>query len=148
MSGQTGSVKSDQASLGILLILFANFLFSFVDTGSKWLALAGLATMQMALMRYVGHLVINVGIEAVQGRGKRNPLACPRPIATAFRGSLIAGATCLNFIAIKYLPLTLTSTIMFSTPLIICALSFWLLREPVGKYRWSAIGLGLSLIHI
>lgn len=139
---KTPPTQEDRASYGIALILMANLLFSFVDTGSKWLALAGLATMQLAFMRYVGHFVINVGLELFQGRLQRNPFACAKPIETALRGSMIAFATCLNFVAIKHLPLPLTATIMFSTPIIICFLSGTILGERVGPYRWGAIVLG------
>ena len=52
------------------------------------------------------------------------------------------GSTVLNFFAVTYLPLTLTSTILFSAPIIICFLSWPLLGERVGIYRWSAIMLG------
>ena len=52
------------------------------------------------------------------------------------------GSTVLNFFAVTHLPLTLTSTILFSAPIIICFLSLPLLGERVGIYRWSAIMLG------
>lgn len=52
------------------------------------------------------------------------------------------GSTVLNFFAVTYLPLTLTSTILFSAPIIICFLSWPLQGERVGIYRWSAIMLG------
>jgi drug/metabolite transporter (DMT)-like permease len=52
------------------------------------------------------------------------------------------GSTVFNFIAVRYLPLTLTSTILFSAPIIICALSWPFLGERVGIWRWLAIMVG------
>jgi drug/metabolite transporter (DMT)-like permease len=64
------------------------------------------------------------------------------------RGALLMAATVLNFIAVRYLPLTLTSTILFSSPIIICALSWPLLGERVGIWRWSAIVMGFCGILV
>jgi drug/metabolite transporter (DMT)-like permease len=57
-------------------------------------------------------------------------------------------STILNFIAVRYLPLTLTSTILFSAPILICFLSWPLLGERVGIWRWSAIMLGFCGILV
>ena len=57
-------------------------------------------------------------------------------------------STVLNFIAVTYLPLTLTSTILFSTPIIICMLSWPLLGERVGLFRFGAIALGFGGVAI
>ena len=47
-----------------------------------------------------------------------------------------------NFIALTFLPLTITSSIMFSAPILICLLSERFLGEKVGIWRWSAILMG------
>ena len=57
-------------------------------------------------------------------------------------------STILNFVAVQYLPLTLTSTILFSAPIMICALSWPLLGERVGIWRWFAIMIGFCGILI
>ena len=57
-------------------------------------------------------------------------------------------STVFNFFALRWLPLTLTSTILFSAPIIICFLSWPLLGERVGIYRWSAILLGFAGVAI
>src|SRR5690606_5792265 len=58
------------------------------------------------------------------------------------RGVCLLTTTGLNFLAMRYLPLTVTSAIQFTSPLIICALSGPLLGERVGWRRWLAIGVG------
>ena len=61
---------------------------------------------------------------------------------------LLMISTVLNFVAMTFLPLTLTATILFSAPLIICMLSWPLLGERVGLFRWSAIALGFGGVAI
>ena len=46
----------DRALLGIGLMLFAYFLFSFIDASAKWLGTLGLPALQLAFMRYLAIL--------------------------------------------------------------------------------------------
>jgi drug/metabolite transporter (DMT)-like permease len=43
---------------------------------------------------------------------------------------------------LRYLSLTVVSAIMFSAPIVVCLLSWPMLGEKVGPWRWFAIGLG------
>ena len=45
--------KQDRALFGIILMVIAYLIFSFIDVSAKWLAIAGLPAMQLAFMRYV-----------------------------------------------------------------------------------------------
>ena len=58
------------------------------------------------------------------------------------------GSTILNFFAVRYLPLTLTSTILFSAPLMACMLSQPMLAEKVGLFRWTAVLFGFAGVII
>lgn len=133
--------KQDRALFGIILMLIAYLIFSFIDVSAKWLAMAGLPAMQLAFMRYVGHMAISTGL-LVRDGDLGSLFRTKYLLVVMFRGSLLMGSTILNFIAVQYLPLTLTSTILFSAPIIICLLSWPLLGEKVGYWRWSAIMLG------
>ncbi|MCP4317812.1 MAG: DMT family transporter [Hyphomicrobiales bacterium] len=128
-------------------MLVAYLMFSFIDTGSKWLAIAGLSALQLSFMRYIGHFCISLGLV---GRGGfvLSRLACEKPLLVVVRGLLLMMSTVLNFFAIRYLPLSLTGTILFSAPIIVCALSWPLLRERVGIFRWFAIMLGFGGIIV
>jgi drug/metabolite transporter (DMT)-like permease len=64
------------------------------------------------------------------------------------RGTCLLATTGLNFLAMRYLPLTVTSAIQFTSPLIICAMSGPLLGDKVGWRRWLAIGVGFIGILI
>ena len=54
--------KQDRALFGIILMVIAYLIFSFIDVSAKWLAIAGLPAMQLAFMRYVGHMAISTGL--------------------------------------------------------------------------------------
>ena len=58
------------------------------------------------------------------------------------RGVLLLASTGFNFVAIQELQLAQTSSIMFSNPLWVCALSPLLLGEHVGLRRWIAVIVG------
>jgi drug/metabolite transporter (DMT)-like permease len=137
----------DNVRFGILLMLAAYALFSFIDAGAKWLALLGLHSAQLAFMRYIGHFAIST---ALVGRGgfTLSRYTSPHLKLVMLRGALLMGSTVFNFFAIRWLPLTLTSTILFSAPIFICLLSWPLLGERVGIYRWSAIMLGFAGVAI
>ena len=129
----------DRAQLGILLTLAAWGFFSFVDTGAKWVAVAGLPAVQIAFFRYVGHLVL---ASAFLFRERPDQIWPDEAPAVFIRAALLAAATLSNFWILSVLPLTITSAIMFSSPVIVCFLSVSLLKEKVGPWRWGAILLG------
>lgn len=137
----------DRPLLGIVLMLIAYLFFSFIDTGSKWLGVLGLSALQLSFMRYFGHFAISLGLFSASGFNL-GELRCEKLGLVLLRGGLLTVSTVLNFFSIRYLPLTLTSTILFSAPIMICVLSWPLLREPVGLIRWSAVALGFAGVVI
>lgn len=147
MVGHVARANEDRPLLGIALILSAYFCFSLIDTGVKWLVIAGLPALQLAFMRYAGHFVLSLGVLMKSGGGWEN-FQTERPALIILRSALLAGSTILNFIALKFLPLTLTSTILFMAPIIVCALSWPLLGERVGPFRWTAIMVGFAGILV
>ncbi|HTN63966.1 MAG TPA: DMT family transporter, partial [Devosia sp.] len=58
------------------------------------------------------------------------------------------GTTAGNFLAMRYLPLTVTGALIFTSPILVCVLSGPLLGETVGWRRWIAIGAGFIGILI
>ena len=125
--------------MGIGLTLAAWFCFSLVDTGAKYVALVGLPAVQVAFFRYAGHLVIATVLIA---RDPPDRLWPDHAGIVFLRGALLVAATLSNFWILSVLPLTVTSAIMFSSPVIVCFLSVTLLKERVGPWRWGAILLG------
>ena len=132
---------SDLMAIGILMMLVANFLFATLDTAVKWMLTLGLPSLQLAFFRYAGQFAISsAGI--FWHRDWTRLRAGGRPWMVALRGITLVCATMGNFFALTYLPLTITSAIMFSAPVFVCLLSVRFLGETVGPWRWSAILLG------
>lgn len=131
----------DLPRYGIILMLGAWLIFSWVDTGAKWLAVAGIPAFQLAFMRYAGHFVISIAVIA-NGGFKLDRFKTRHLWQVISRALLLVSATLSNFYALQFLPLTVVSAIMFSSPVVVCFLSVSILREEVGPWRWSAILLG------
>lgn len=130
----------DRRLAGILLMMAAFLCFSGVDTSAKWLVTSGLPPLEVVFVRYAGHLAIvsalflpAQGLDLVRSRAYGVEIV---------RAILLLGSTVGNFIAIQYLPLTVTASILFTSPLLVCALSAPLLGEKVGWRRWAAILAG------
>ncbi|WP_261195734.1 DMT family transporter [Pseudoruegeria sp. SHC-113] len=153
-----------QVRLGMGLMTLAWFFFACTDTTVKWLATLGLPALQLAFMRYFVALVLTVAAQsgvARQNRRKRAALLAaggtpqallrltrPQITMLTLRALLLVSATVVNFIAIRYLSLTLIAAVMFSAPIFTCALSAPLLGEKVGPWRWGAILLGFVGVMI
>ncbi|MEM9579730.1 MAG: DMT family transporter [Pseudomonadota bacterium] len=137
----TASSTADLPRLGILLMLAAWLLFAFVDTGAKWLAVAGIGAFQLAFMRYFSHFIISIAMIARGGFDVQR-FQTSHPWQVISRSLLLVSATLSNFYVLQFLPLTVVSAIMFSSPVIVCFLSIWLLKEHVGVWRIGAILLG------
>lgn len=137
----------DRPQLGIIMMLAAWYLFAVVDVSAKWLVLAGCPAVQLAFMRYAGHFVISVAMIAKDGMSL-DRFRTDHIGLVLSRALLLISATLGNFFALNYLPLTITSAIMFSSPIIVCFLSMTVLKEQVGPWRWGAILLGFAGVLI
>ncbi len=147
MAGIAAQANQDRVALGIGLMLCAYFLFSGVDASVKWLSGLGFAALQLAFMRYAGHVVLSVLMIARDGVSLSR-FGADEPGWVILRALMILLSTVLNFFAIRYLPLTLTATIMFLVPIIVCALSGPILGERVGPWRWAAVIAGFVGVAI
>ncbi|WP_298841561.1 DMT family transporter [uncultured Roseobacter sp.] len=135
--------QEHRPQLGIVMMLAAWFLFALVDTSAKWLVLAGFPAFQLAFMRYAGHFAISLAVTFRNGFDAER-LRTGRFFELIFRSSLLISATLGNFYALNFLPLTVISAIMFSSPIIVCFLSLTVLKEQIGPWRWAAILLGFA----
>lgn len=132
--------------LGIGLVLLSFLLFAIIDSCAKWLSQAGMPTSQVVFIRYAGQfLLITAFFLPMRGR---DLLVTRRPGLEAIRGLCLVASTGFNFTALVFLPLTVTSAILFTSPLMIVALSIPLLGETVGWRRWAAIFVGFIGILI
>jgi drug/metabolite transporter (DMT)-like permease len=131
--------------VGIALMCGAVLSFSFLDASAKWLNRT-LDPMLTVWVRYIGSVVF-VSLFV-------NPWTTPgvtrtrRPWLQAGRSLLLLASTALNFIALQYLQLTETVSIIFATPLLVALLAGPLLGEWAGPRRLAAIGVGFIGILI
>ena len=133
--------REDRRLLGIGLALLGYVCFTVIDSCAKWLTQhGGLPTMEVVFVRYAAQLILVLALFAPgQGIAIARSRALPLEIVRALA---LLGSTIFNFLAILFLPLTITASIMFTSPLILVALSIPLLRETVGWRRWLAILVG------
>src|SRR6478609_7492620 len=123
--------------VAILCMLTTYVFFTFLDTSSKYLVLAGVSALIVAWVRFAVHVVL-VGTLL---RGWRDPLRF-RPVnlpAHVLRGAFLFGSTMCNILALRSLQLAETTSIYFFGPMVITALAGPLLGEWAGWRRWLAI---------
>ena len=112
-----------------------------MDTSAKWLvSIAVIPSIQVAFVRYLVHFLLTV-IFYVPREGQA-VFKSKVPRQQMFRGLLLLCSTALNFTALKYLPLTLTISIFFAAPMVVCLLSIPVLGEKVGLKRFAAVFIG------
>ncbi|WP_193336479.1 DMT family transporter [Devosia beringensis] len=124
----------------ILILLLAQSVLIFLDVSAKWLSVAGLPTGEIMFARYGMHVALLL-LFVLPLRGW-NLFATGNWRLEVARGLCLLGSTAGNFLSMRYLPLTVTGALLFTSPLMVCALSGPLLGEHVGWRRWLAIGAG------
>ena len=132
----------EKTAAGVGLMALAVLGFTLIDTTAKWLILAGLPTLQVVFARYLGHFAVALAIylprEGVQ------VFRSNRPGQQFLRSLFLLGSTVFNFSALNYLPITVTTTIMFAGPIVITLLAIPILGETVGLRRILAVCAGFA----
>jgi drug/metabolite transporter (DMT)-like permease len=124
---------------GIALMTGAVAGFSCIDATGKFL-INHMDIVQVVWARYAFAFVFSLTIS--------NPFARPalmrtgRPWLQIGRSTLLLGSTALNLLALRYLQLDQTVSIMFSTPFLVAILAGPLLGEWIGPRRWAAVSIG------
>ncbi len=138
--------REDRLGLAILLCLGAFFSFTLVDTSAKWLAGAGLPVLQVVFIRYLGHFAASAAM-FLPGRGLAVFRSNAPKVQLGRAFFLVAGTAC-NFAALSYLPLTVTTSIFFATPVLVSLLAVPILGERIGLRRFLAILVGFGGVLI
>ncbi|MDB5507290.1 MAG: hypothetical protein JWR75_1928 [Devosia sp.] len=136
----------ERQTFGIGLLLSSHIFLTLLDGSAKWLAVSGMPTTEIVFMRYGVHVALILLLFLPrEGRGlfRSNNL-----LLEILRGLCLLGSTLGNFVAMRYLPLPVTGALIFTMPLMVCALSGPLLGEQVGWRRWLAICIGFVGILI
>jgi len=125
--------------IGIGLVSLTYLVFSLLDGSAKWLV-GTMPVIMVVWLRFAIHVVV-AGAVLFPLRGlalvKTNHLRWH-----LVRGLMFMAMTGINFWALQYLQLTVTSAIFFTVPLIIAVLGAPLLGEKLDAGRWTAIIAG------
>ena len=135
-------------AIGLMCVAVA--LFSGLDSSAKYLATrAELPIVQIVWARFAGQFLITLSmLSAVPPAA----LFCTRKLKLELlRSLLMLMTTACNFMALRYLRLDQTVSVVFLAPLIVALLAGPLLGEWVGWRRLIAIGVGffgvLIVVH-
>ena len=121
------------------LVSSAYVLFTLLDGSAKWLV-GSMPVIMVVWLRFVMHALIAGavlfplrGVALIQSRYLR---------WHALRAVMFVTMTGINFWALQYLQLTVTSSIFFTVPIIIALISALFFGERLGWGRWAAILAG------
>lgn len=129
----------ERRNYGIAILLLAQVFFAVLDTSAKYLSVVGLPLTEIVFMRYAVQVVLIIALFLPV---QRNLFVTRAWKLELLRGFLLLGVTLTNFLAMRYLPLTVTGALIFTMPLMVTALSGPLLGEKVGWRRWLAVFIG------
>ncbi|HSF93757.1 MAG TPA: DMT family transporter [Thermohalobaculum sp.] len=124
---------------GILYMCGAVMILPVMDAISKSLT-EGYSPVQIAAVRF-GCLLLVLAPLALRHGGQ----AALRPAGRGMlllRGLLLSASSVLFVSALAHVPLATAQSITLIFPLIVTALSPWLLGEHVGPVRWAMVGAG------
>jgi drug/metabolite transporter (DMT)-like permease len=124
---------------GIGLVSLAYVTFSLLDGSAKWLV-GSMPVIMVVWLRFAIHVVV-AGAALFPLRGF-SLIRTSHLRWHLVRGLMFMAMTGINFWALQYLQLTITSSIFFTVPLIIAVLGAPLLGEKLDRGRWLAIITG------
>ena len=129
----------ERRNLGIGILLFAQLFFATLDTSAKYLSSVGIPLGEIVFIRYAVHVALALALFLPV---QRNLFVTRNWRLEVLRGLCLLGVTAANFLAQRFLPLTVTGALMFTMPLMVTALSGPLLGEKIGWRRWAAVAAG------
>ncbi|WP_018689929.1 DMT family transporter [Ahrensia kielensis] len=126
--------------IAIGIALFSFFCFSLLDASAKWLVVGGQAVFFVVWVRFA----IQALFLLLFFKGWINPKLwkMERPVLQVCRGLLLPAMTCFNFLALQYLQLAETISVLLASPIVVAVLAGPMLGEWAGPRRWIAIFIG------
>lgn len=139
---QTLSVSRPGTVLaGIGFMIAGVSLFPLMNTFAKQLT-AEFPLWQITWARFLGHLLITTAV--FMPRRGLALFRTARPWRQGVRSTVFFASNACFIGALPFVSLATASSIMFTAPVIVTALSVWFLGERVGAWRWSAVVIGLA----
>jgi drug/metabolite transporter (DMT)-like permease len=125
---------------GIACMMLAVISFTMLDTVMKYLG-QSYSPIQVTALRGAASIPFIVLLAVIQGRTR--DLIAKRWALQITRGLLTVLMLVLFVYSLRTLSLSSAYSIFLCAPLLVTALSVWLLAERVDWQRWLAIGIGL-----
>jgi drug/metabolite transporter (DMT)-like permease len=131
--------------IGIGLVSLCYVTFTLLDGSAKWLV-KSLPVFMVVWLRFVIHVLLASAILL--------PLRGAALVRTkhlrwhVLRALMFMAMTGMNFWALQYLQLTVTSSIFFAVPVIVALLGARMLHEKLDAGRWVAIVAGFAGVLI
>lgn len=133
-------LNSNRLGLGLLLILGSCVLLASSDALSKYL-IQSYPVLLVVWLRYALQSVLLLGLFAPK-MGRRL-ITTQRPLLQLARAMSLVGTSGFMFTSLLYIPLGETTAVLFLAPLVVVAVSAFVLKEPVSLGLWLSVGLGL-----
>jgi len=127
--------------IGIGLVSLTYVLFTLLDGSAKWLV-GSVPVIVVVWLRFATH-VLFAGVLLLPLRGVS--LVRTRHLRWhILRALMFVAMTGMNFWALQYLQLTVTSSIFFAVPILIALFAAPMLGEKLDRGRWAAVILGFA----
>ncbi|ARS26060.1 DMT family transporter [Sphingomonas sp. KC8] len=137
---------SDSPMRGILLRIGSVVMFGIMAAAMKLAGEDGTIAIEMVFYRALfGMPIVLAWLAIGPGLASIKP---HRPRAHVWRSILGLTGITLNFTALILLPLADATTIGFTAPIFATILSALLLKEHVGRHRWTAVAIGFAGVLI
>ena len=136
---QADSARNRLTGIGLVSLCYV--LFTLLDGSAKWLV-GSMPVVMVVWLRFVMHVIIG-GVVLFPLRGK-SLLRTTHLRLHVLRGLMFVAMTGINFWALQYLQLTVTSSIFFTVPILIALISAVMLGERLDGGRWAAIFTGFA----
>lgn len=132
-----------RATLAIMLVLAAMFIFAVMDGLTKLLSQT-LPIAQILWVRSVVFTAVALALLRHQSRGGSiwSLARSQRPLLQTFRAVLLVVESAIFMVAFKLMPLADVHAVAAVAPLVVVALSVPMLGEKVGPRRWAAVVVG------
>ncbi|GAB5508571.1 MAG: DMT family transporter [Rhizobiaceae bacterium] len=146
MNPESNSAEASASLSAIGLIVIATVIFAAFDASAKYVAVAGVAPLFMAWVRYAVHVVaVVLFFRAWSNPAVFKPKSLFMQLVRAF---CLFDATVFTFFAVRTLQLAEMISIFFAAPVFITALAGPLLGEWAGWRRWLAVAVGFAGVVI
>ena len=146
MSGADETRHQERVVLGMTAALGAFFMFTVMNVFAKLLSERH-SVIEIAFYRNAIAIIPFLIMIFVFGRREIAALNS-KPLLVGLRGLLGTVSLTATFFAYSMLPMAETTALLFTASLYIPVLGVIFLREAVGPYRWTAVGVGFAGVLI